>query len=64
MCISIKQYFNKTLIYFYGKSISMSQKDNRKYTYISVLSFKTFARSCFSMYQLYFSIYRLVHPKG
>ena len=35
-----------------------------KYTYISVLSFKTFDRLCFSMYQIYFSIYRLAHTSG
>ena len=31
----------------------MSQIYNIKYTYINILSFKTFDRSCFSMYQLY-----------
>ena len=30
-------------------SINMSQIDNKKYTYIIVLSFKTFDRSCLSV---------------
>ena len=66
--MDIIYFFNRTIFYFYGKSvnmsINMSQIDNKKYTYIIVLSFKTFDRSCLSMYQLYFSIYILAHPSG
>ena len=35
--------------------------NKKRYTYISVLSFKTFDRLCFSIYQLYFSTCRLAH---
>ena len=35
--------------------------NKKRYTYISVLSFKKFDRLCFSIYQLYFSTCRLAH---
>ena len=60
---TIKQYFNKTIFYFLWQ-INLKIIIKLKYTYISVLSLKTFDRSCFSMYQLYSSIYRLAHPSG
>ena len=58
-------FYNKTIFSMKQYFISMANQSIKKYTDItSVLSFKTLVRSCFYMYQLYFSIYRLAHPRG
>ena len=54
----VVRLYNKTIfskkLYFIFMANKSIDNNFKKYTYISVLSFKTFDRSCFSMYQLYF----------